>query len=262
MDLKKYFNEYKDLGVVVIPKVFNLKEINSLRSAALTSLTKLSEINRNGYKHKAIEYFKINNNISPSIIFWPSLASVRMNAFRTHKKLVSVVSFFLGNNVKQLNNQFYFRLPGDGDSFAWHQDVMFRKPIERHPHMVKDDGYLQTSIVVDEITNENSPIEYILGSNRLGNLKLDENKNWKGLRGYSSNEIPYNARNLICKKIYALPGDLIIWSSLTIHGSSQNLSNSSRMYYMNGFANAKNAFDWPWYIKSGSICELNPSEIP
>ena len=57
MDLKKYFNEYKDLGVVVIPKVFNLKEINSLRSAALMSLTKLSEIKRNGYKHKSIEYF-------------------------------------------------------------------------------------------------------------------------------------------------------------------------------------------------------------
>ena len=132
MDLKKYFNEYKDLGVVVIPKVFNLKEINSLRSAALMSLTKFSEINRYGYKHKSIEYFKLNDNISPSIIFWPSLASARMNAFRTHKKLVSVVSFFLGNNVKQLNNQFYFRLPGDGDSFAWHQDVMFRKPIERH----------------------------------------------------------------------------------------------------------------------------------
>ena len=84
MDLKKYFNEYKDLGVVVIPKVFNLKEINSLRSAALMSLTKLSEINRNGYKHKSIEYFKLNDNISPSIIFWPSLASARMNAFRTH----------------------------------------------------------------------------------------------------------------------------------------------------------------------------------
>ena len=121
---------------------------------------------------------------------------------------------------------------------------------------------IQTSIVVDEITNENSPIEYILGSNKLGNLKLDENKNWKGLRGYMSNEIPYNSRNLICKKIYALPGDLIIWSSLTIHGSSQNLSNSSRMYYMNGFANANNAFDWPWYLKSGRLCDLDPSEIP
>ena len=174
-----------------------------------------------------------------------------------------MVSFFLGNNVKQLNNQFYFRLPGDGDSFAWHQDVMFRKPIERHPHIVDDDGYLQTSIVVDEITNENSPIEYILGSNKLGNLKLDENKNWKGLRGYMSNEIPYNARNLICKKNLrtARRFDNLEFS-FTIHGSSQNLSNSSRMYYMNGFANANNAFDWPWYLKSGRLCDLDPSEIP
>lgn len=262
LELDKYLSEYQKSGVVVIPNVFTSDEVDALRLAAILGLTKLKDINKNGYKHNALEVTHGKNGPAPSLLFWPSLACGNMNSFRVHPKLISIVKTFLGPDVKQLNNQFYYRFPGDGDSFAWHQDIMFRKPLDRYPEIVENDAYLQTSIVVDKISEKNSAVEYILGSNKLGHLKLDELESWKGLRGFDRENLPESVKKLESKKVNANPGDVVLWSSLIVHGSEQNKSDSTRMYYMNGFANANNCMDWPWFLKSGELCELNPSLIP
>ena len=262
INFDKYINEYRKFGVVVIPKIFTTEEIYSLRLASMVSLTKLEDITKDGYKHPPLEISKGKNGPAPSLLFWPSLASKEMNSFRIHSKLSSIVKAFLGENVKQLNNQFYYRFPGDGDSFAWHQDIMFRKPLDRYPLIVENDAYLQTSIVVDNISEENSAVEYILGSHNLGNLNLDEKPNWKGLRGFNRENISDSLKQLPSRKVSANSGDIVLWSSLIVHGSEKNVSSQSRMYYMNGFANADNCMDWPWYLKDGRVAKLNSKLIP
>jgi hypothetical protein len=65
----------------------------------------------------------------------------------------SLVKEFIGNDVRQINNQIYFRESGDYDQFAWHQDIMFREP-----HIFNEDvesDYFQTIIAVDDINEDN-----------------------------------------------------------------------------------------------------------
>ena len=59
---------------------------------------------------------------------WPALVDATLDAIRCDPRMVAIVEGLLGPEVKQLDDQIYFRLPGDPDSFAWHQDVMFRRP--------------------------------------------------------------------------------------------------------------------------------------
>lgn len=254
---------YRSKGVAKIAAVFSQDEVNQIRKAALHVLTQVPEINNAGYRHKPLEVVRDEQgNPSPALIFWPCLANAAMNAARVDARLLQVVTSLLGPDVKQLNNQFYYRLPGDSDSFAWHQDIMFRHPLDNYPRIVEEDGYLQTAIVIDEMHANNAPIIFIEGSNHFGDLGLHAPGDYSGLRGFDPERLPASIKQLQQVEMYAQPGDLLLWSSLTVHGSRANKSTTPRMYYMNGFARASNSHVWPNYAKNGQVSLLDPALLP
>lgn len=221
MSLREYKKVYDKDGVVVIPNVFTNEEVQKMKSESYLAM-----------RHSEIEM----RNGSPAIMFWPSATNTYLRDTMNDHRLSNIVRFFLGDNVKQLNNQVYFRLPGDGDEFAWHQDVRFRTPKEQYPGI--ESSYLQTIIAIDDITLDNSPVEFILGSHLGGVLEEKE------LRTFSRDG--KSGKKFTCKA-----GDMIIWSVMIVHGSEKNLSDKSRMTYMNGFAKADSAPDWPMYLTNG-----------
>lgn len=165
----------------------------------------------------------------PALLFWPQEICQPLWEISHSKDLRMIVEAFLHTDkIRHLNNQIYFREPGDEDEFAWHQDLTFRTPAEEFYDI--ESGYLQTVIVVDEIFEDNSPIEFISGSQNWGDMKLVPRDNternlrkfvrgtWKGT------------------KVLAKPGDVLVWSVMTVHGSEENTSDKPRMLYMNGFA--------------------------
>ena len=121
--LAETLSQYQRDGIAVIRSVFTPSEMNTLRSAAFMALTELGDIGHNGYRGKALETVDTGQTKSPALVFWPALASAALDEFRTDPRLQTIVRALLGPDVKQLNNQIYFRLPGDTDSFAWHQDI-------------------------------------------------------------------------------------------------------------------------------------------
>lgn len=253
--------DYGRDGVCLISQVFSKEEMLRLKRGACMSLMQGPEINQKGYKHVPIELVDSEDNPSPALIFWPSLVNHTMDQFRTDPRLQSIVREFLGGDVKQLNNQFYFRLPGDGDSFAWHQDIMFRHPRSEYPGIVEQNSYLQTAIIVDEMKASNGGIQYLLGSHRKGDMDLVP-ANYQGLRGFDKDKHRDRLSGFEGRIFDASPGDVLLWSSLTVHGSEPNFSDQSRMYYMNGFARAENCRPWPWYMKNGLLQSLIPEDIP
>lgn len=258
-----WLDTYRKAGVSKVRGVFNMNEINRLRKAAIQVLTQLNDISRGGYRHAPLECARDSEgNVSPALVFWPCLANPVLDKLRTDERLRDIAVAILGPDIKQLNNQFYYRLPGDGDSFSWHQDIMFRQPIEAYPRVVEEDGYLQTAIVVDKMTLANSPIIFIEGSHLCGNLVLHRPGDYTKLRGFHRDQLPEAIKPLRQVPLEAEPGDVLVWSSLTIHGSEANRSNDSRMYYMNGFARARNAMPWPHYCQGGRVLPLNASQIP
>jgi len=259
-----YINKYNDDGVVVIPGVFAKSEIDKIRACSFMALTKLNEIKHRGYRHNQLETISSGGVEFPSIIFWPSLVENYLNMIRIDIRLNSIAKSILGDNIKQLNNQIYYRLPGDNDNFAYHQDIMFRYPRYHYPNIVEKNAYLQTSIVCDEMDENNAPIHYIIGSHKYGDLNLvNLKKQHLELRESSIDNVPEQVKDLPVRSYNAKPGDVIIWSALNIHGSSGNKSNRSRIYYMNGFCSSSNSKAWPDYMINGEIINnIDANKIP
>ena len=243
MNIHNYKDIYREKGIVVIPDVFTSEECSEIKRQAYS--VKDEEIKKSGYPHQPSEtaYNK------RSLIFFPALCNEYLNKIRTDERMTSLVKEFIGEDVRQINNQVYFREAGDNDQFAWHQDIMFRESNIFNEDV--EDDYFQTIIAVDDITEENGAIEFIDGSHKLPIISHPSN-----LRIFSRD-------GMQGKKYTATKGSVLIWSVLTLHGSEANTSAQDRMTYMNGFCRAKAANKYPYYMQSGNVIPfIDPTQIP
>lgn len=229
-DLKK---DYYEKGVIIVPGVFSSAECKQMKHAAYNTTDK--DIKAAGYPLGPSE--QIYNK--KSLIFFPALANEFLNLIRTDKRMVELAREFIGNDIRQINNQIYFREAGDADQFAWHQDVIFREPEFFNGDVVDD--YFQTIIAVDDITEENGAIEFIEGSHKTMNIPKPKN-----LRVFERGDLKGT-------KYKAKKGDVLIWSVMIVHGSELNNSSSDRMTYMNGFCRTKAANTYPHYLINGNV---------
>lgn len=235
--------QYKEKGVIVIPDVFSEEECREIKHQAYS--VKDADIKASGYPHDPSQtaYNK------RSLIFFPSLCNQYLNKIRTDERMVNLVREFIGEDVRQINNQVYFREAGDHDQFAWHQDIMFRETNIFNEDV--EDDYFQTIIAVDDINEENGAIEFIEGSHRAPMMSPPQN-----LRVFERN-------GLQGTKYTAKKGSVLIWSVMIIHGSEPNQSSQDRMTFMNGFCRAKAANKYPYYLKEGKlISTIDPKLIP
>jgi ectoine hydroxylase-related dioxygenase (phytanoyl-CoA dioxygenase family) len=228
--------EYAEKGVIVLPNIFTHQECDEIKRQAY--LVKDEEIKRKGYPHNPSEQ-AYNKR---SLIFFPAICNEYLNKIRIDSRLQNIVKDFIGDNVRQINNQIYFRESGDYDQFAWHQDVMFREE-----GIFKDDvkeDYFQTIIAIDDIHLDNGAIEFVEGSHKGNIIKQPKN-----LRVFERGDIKG-------KKYIANKGSVLIWSVMIIHGSEPNQSNSDRMTYMNGFCRTKSSNKYPHYLIDGQVVEM------
>ena len=235
--------DYDEKGIIVIPSVFSASECDQIKNSAY-SVTD-DQIKAAGYPHVPSEQ-AYNRK---SLIFFPALAHSYLNEIRISKPMTELVREFIGDDVRQINNQIYFRERGDLDQFAWHQDIMFRESHLFNNDVVDD--YFQTIIAVDDITEENGAIEFIEGSHKT--MRIDQPKNLR----------KFERGDLRGTKYTAKKGDVLIWSVMIVHGSERNNSESSRMTYMNGFCRTKAARSYPHYMIRGQVVpQINPAMIP
>lgn len=243
IDFEKLKEEYDEKGIIVIPNVFTSEECDEIKRNAYS--VRDEEIKKMGYPHVPSE----KKNGKRLLVFFPSLVNDYLNKIRTDDRMINLVKNFIGDNVKQINNQIYFRESGDQDQFAWHQDVMFRE--DRNFSGDVEGDYFQTIIAVDDITEENGAIEFIDGSHKTMRIPAPSN-----LRNFERGD-------LRGKKYTANKGDVLIWSVLSVHGSEPNESKKDRMTYMNGFCRSKSTKTYPDYLKNGEIIRnINVKLIP
>ena len=240
MDLKK---EYEEKGIIVIPNVFTTEECDEIKRQAYSVTDQ--QIKDAGYRYSPSEmsYGK------KELIFFPALANDYLNNIRTDSRMVNLVREFIGDDVKQINNQVYFREAGSNDQFAWHRDTMFREERNFKDDVVDD--YFQTIIAVDDITLDNGAVEFIEGSHKWEYWPTPRN-----LRTFTRGELEGT-------KYIAPKGSVLIWTVTIIHGSEPNQSNADRMTYMNGFCRSKSALAYPDYLINGEFVKhMNSKLIP
>jgi hypothetical protein len=199
MTLQSFVNTCKRDGFARVKGVFSLVEVNKMRAEAILAMRIAKDVEvLNGY---------------PTLLYNPPSAYLQ-DVSRDGRLLEIVGAYFGSDNYTLETQQYYFHLPGDPDEFAWHTDERFRPGV--------GNLYLQTAIVIDDWTEENSAVEFIKGSH----LKPFENS--PKLREFVRNGMKGT-------KLYAKAGDVLTWSNTVVHGSERNNGTTPRQYYMNGY---------------------------
>lgn len=160
-------------------------------------------------------------------IVWCGAAEPLLSSFGRDPRLVSMAARLLGSDsMEQLINQAHFKLPGDGVSFPWHQDSTHRRYGTPEWRDVNERGsYVQTVIALDDVTEENGPLEFLPGSCRHGHLNLPRD-----------GELPAELDPTTAIAATMRAGSVLVFGPYTVHRSLPNRSAVPRRIFLNGYA--------------------------
>ena len=136
--------------------------------------------------------------------------------------------------MEQLLNQAHFKRPNDGVIFGWHQDVQHRDKGNGTWTDINGHGsFVQTLIVIDEMTADSGPLQFISGSSAWGRVDF-------GDHDYDDPDYapikPPGFEESDAVTIRAKPGDTLFFGPYTAHASFENTSNQYRRVLINGYA--------------------------
>ena len=160
-------------------------------------------------------------------IVWCGGAESVLLAFGGDPRLVAIAAQLLGSaEMSQLINQAHFKLPGDGVQFPWHQDSTHRRHGTPEWRDLNGRGsYVQTVIALDDVTQDNGPLELIPGSCRRGHLGLPR-----------TGELPADIDPASAVAATMSAGSVLFFGPYTIHRSLPNRSDVPRRVFINGYA--------------------------
>jgi ectoine hydroxylase-related dioxygenase (phytanoyl-CoA dioxygenase family) len=142
-------------------------------------------------------------------------------------RLVEPALALLGTQrCEQLLCQAHYKMPNDGVAFDWHQDIQHRDKGNDTWRDVNGRGsYVQTILLVDDMTEENGPLEFVpmnaVTVDVTGRLLVDG-----GATVDASRAIPVTGR----------AGDVLFFGPYAVHGSTPNQSSKPRRVLINGYA--------------------------
>jgi ectoine hydroxylase-related dioxygenase (phytanoyl-CoA dioxygenase family) len=186
---------------------------------------------------------------------WTAWISPVMERMRRSDKYLAVLEPFLGRDIKQITHQVHWKPPGAKyTSYRFHQDARFREG------NAKDFGFLQstvtTGLAIDRQTVENGALRVIPKSHRLGYLGLSDDG--PIMVGQTQDEELRRA-GLDPSSIVACemdPGDLLLWTLFTVHGSAANLSDYDRRFMINSYIRAGDSERGEWAFRNGESTAL------
>ena len=151
------------------------------------------------------------------------------------RRLTESCSQLLGSKeIQQLLSQAHFKRPGDGVVFGWHQDIQHRDKLDGQWKDVNGQGsFVQTLIVIDEMTPESGPLQFARGSTKWG--RVDFGHHDYDDPAYKPEKPPQFCDDDVIT-ISAKPGDTLFFGPYTAHASFENTSNSYRRVFINGYA--------------------------
>jgi len=135
--------------------------------------------------------------------------------------------------MDHLLNQAHFKRPGDGVVFDWHQDIQHRdKGNDTWTDVNGRGSFVQTLIVLDEMTPDSGPLMFVPGSSRWGRMNLNGN-------AYADSQLAVDQQPewvADAVTIQAQPGDTLFFGPYTLHASFENTSPHYRRVLINGYA--------------------------
>ncbi len=181
---------------------------------------------------------------------WTAWISPLMERMRRSDEYFEVLEPLLGPDIKQISHQIHWKAPGAKYTFyRFHQDARFREGKSKNfDHL---DSTVTTGLAIDPQTKENGALRVIPRSHRLGYLGLADDG--PIMVGQEQDE-ELRRGGLDPSAIVTCemePGDLLLWTLFTVHGSAPNLSGIDRRFMINSYVRAADSERGEWAFRAG-----------
>ena len=222
-------SDYFEIGWIVRPGLFRADEVARMR-ACFEELEKIAgELPGTGLHRGA--HFVLSEKHGRRVvqrIVWAGGCQPYLLAIGGDARLtVPCAQLLRSDAMDHLLNQAHFKRPGDGVAFDWHQDIQHRDKGAGEWTDVNGSGsFVQTLIVLDEMTPDSGPLKFIPGSSRWGRVDF----------GNGTGDKPALSLERDAVTITAQPGDTLFFGPFTAHASVENRSDRYRRVLINGYA--------------------------
>lgn len=233
--------EFFEQGWTVVPSLFSDEEMQRTRHAFERLYAEAQKL-RKTQDHSGA-YFVLDEPPTGDVIVkrivWAGGAEPELLALSADDRLLAPALDLLGSDeCEQLLCQAHFKMPRDGVSFDWHQDVQHR---DKGPGTWRDlngkGSYVQTIMLVDDMTETNGPLKFIPRSaihqdapSRLSTDSYDYSKPMTtGLMSQWFDESQ-------AVTVTGCAGSVLFFGPYAIHGSTSNESSMPRRILINGYA--------------------------
>jgi phytanoyl-CoA hydroxylase len=181
---------------------------------------------------------------------WTAWISPLMERMRRSEKYFKVLEPFLGPDIKQISHQVHWKPPGAKYTFyRFHQDARFRQAKSKEFEYLA--STLTTGLAIDRQTAENGALRIIPCSHRVGYLGLSDDG--PIMVGQTQDEELRRAgldpSTIVTCKME--PGDLLLWTLFTVHGSAPNVSCIDRRFMINSYVRASDSERGEWAFRAG-----------
>jgi ectoine hydroxylase-related dioxygenase (phytanoyl-CoA dioxygenase family) len=217
MDYSEQTRQFAEQGYAVFPGALAGEALALLRAecdgfvAREDARMDAAGVDTIGISHRGKRYFA---NECQRVV--PALRSVLFG-----QAIAQICRATLGDTAYFFFDQYVVKGPEGGLPFAWHQDSGYvvgnGGPPDHAP-------YLTCWCPLDDSTEENGTVRLIPGSHRGGIMRHDRQAGTNDLVG-----APADSEGIV---VEAKAGDVVAFSSLTLHATGANRSNRPRRVYL------------------------------
>jgi ectoine hydroxylase len=223
---------FHDGGFVVLSGLFTDAEVASVR-AALERLYVTAQTLRATGDHDGA-FFALSpppaagGAVVVQRVVWAGGAEPVLLRTSADRRLLAPALSLLGTpRCEQLLCQAHYKMPNDGVAFEWHQDIQHRdKGGDTWRDVTGRGSFVQTILLVDDMTEENGPLEFLPRDAAL----LDAS----GRLVKRDGKAVVDATRAV--SVTGRAGDVLLFGPYAVHGSTPNMSAKPRRVLINGYA--------------------------
>ena len=190
--------------------------------------------------------------------YWFAWINKKLEELRRSQKFFEVLAPLLGPDIKQMVNQIHWKHPGAKYTYyRYHQDIRFRARKDLLTNF--DRFYVTTGLSVSRQGAHNGGLQVFPYSHKKGYLGLSD-EYAHVMIGNPAQDDELRSKGLDPKDVVQLelePGDLVIWTLLTVHGSKANMGNEDRILMLNSYMRAEDSPErGEWAFRDGRSVPL------
>lgn len=239
-------SEFFEIGWISRPAVFRRDEVARMRACFERLEAMAAEMTESGLNQGS--QFVLGEKDGQQVVkrvVWAGGSQPYLLEIGEDERLTKPSSQLLGSaNIEQLLSQAHYKRPGDGVVFGWHQDIQHRDKGNGTWADVNGRGsFVQTLIVIDDMTTESGPVQFMPGSSKWGRVDFG-NHDYDNTDYRLKFPAQFDEDNAVI--VTARPGDVIFFGPYTAHASFENKTNQYRRVFINGYAYpGANAKEYP-----------------